>query len=207
MGIRVHKMLGYGLTDLQVGGGRIMDARINTSSPWATFDNMPVSLWEFTNRRRSDLQLAKDDPRRYIVHDTEYGLSNVVCIRPGWIDDWYRYDNSIDWVEETYLRGEDEAQRNWVRVLPHGLHPWNGSYMDDRTGEKVPTDIMTWVRVRGMKVTPDDAMAGFADHEDAAAHCVPFVPTDVREVAEWADLFTNPDVWRQLRPMVYCWWA
>jgi len=220
MGIRIHKMLGYGLTDLVD-----QDERLNWSSPlfdymlsgdaaldryfgWLAsktrFDVAKSLLRDDTRRRRSDVQ----DCIRWGTPDG--GLENVLCIRPLAWNDWYRYDDTIDYAEQTYL-GE---QHDEVRVIKYALYP-HDSYMDARTGERIKgaADIYFWLRARndGSKDigTLDELakMGGFDSHADAEAHCVPFVPDEVRWLAEFAEVFTDPDTVLSLRPMIYTWWA
>jgi hypothetical protein len=168
----------------------------------------------------------RPDPERCVVHDAEYGLPHVLLVRPAGLDDWERRDNILDWVDETWARPAatgTAAQEPRVDVLPSAPHPWSGLHLDLATGERCGQDVLHWVRARNDdrlakadQVRPGSARrvldaaaqeAGFADHDDAAARVVPYVPPDVRHLAEWAGLFTGPDVWRELRPALYTRWS
>ena len=47
----------------------------------------------------------------------------------------------------------------------------------------------------------------FTTPEEICDYLVPHVPDDVREVAEFLEVFTNPAVAWGLRPMIFTWWA
>lgn len=46
----------------------------------------------------------------------------------------------------------------------------------------------------------------YADAAEAAARIVPTVPSDLRRLAEYGQLFTSDDVWKSLRPVLYRYW-
>ena len=232
MGIRIHRRLGYALTDVRTDGFKVSDERINSGSWLLTHDFGPsmdaYREWLESNatdhRFSVDLAALKHGDVKArgldscITHDAEYGLPEVLLLQPlSMLGEWSRYDDSIDYAQETYLRG-DEAQQNRVEPITHcvaaGLYPWSGTYMDDRTGERLGDMVMHWIRVtNSLKGDPGTEMdllaraAGFADHADALAHCAPLVPEEIRDLATFAGLFTDDTVWRQLRPVLYTYWS
>jgi hypothetical protein len=232
MGIRIRKMMGYGLTDVVKN-----DPRLNHSAP--VFD------YALSGRKALDAYIARSvteghaDAARGLVKAQEEdlgrvsfnvqecvqwgtsdgGLKNVLCVRPLAWEDWYRFDDAIDWVEQSHSK---KSQRDKVKVLPHGIYPHVG-YMDARTGERVSNDVFAWIRLQSYlrdhpkkrRVVEKDpsalddlaARAGFTDNAEAEAFCVPIVPDEVRWMLEFTEVFNSPDTWLQLRPMVYTWWA
>lgn len=229
MGIRVHKFLGYGLADVQTKDMRITDERINPQSWLLTYDGTPsvedYHAWLSQHQREfpsMDLWYCRDekrDRRRELNHcaiwSPEYGMPEVLVLQPLGCPDWSRFDNSIDYIEETWLR--PERQGNHVDLVGGGIYPWIGTYMDDRTGEAVDDKIMWWVRLCNSDEPDDEGRAealdvlaqaaGLSGHEEAVAHVWPMVPDEVRDLAEFAELFTSDGTWRQLRPMLYTYWA
>lgn len=228
MGIRVHKMCGYALTDVKPG-----DPRINWDSPAFRHElGKKESLAEFLRfcegvpgaaieasiiytmkEERSRRRLTPQDA--IVWGNVDGGLESVLCLHPVSMPDWHRYDDILDWLEETYHRD----QENWVEVLPHGIFPWTGLYMDSRTGVRLPNDVLDWVRAftgkdyekRSKLVASGaaDEMAGRfgMTHHEARMRVVPLVPDSVRLLARWANLFNDEETWRQLRPVIYTWWA
>lgn len=230
MGIRVHKVMGYGLTDLEATDRKITDPRISADALLGGAD-MPngaeyLAWLEREDELGDDLSRALDrftveerlkegktvDLWNSVAHDGEFGLPNVIVFTPPSMPDWRRYDDPIDWVEETYPLGDQEAQANDARQFPHGFYPYSGSYMDTRTGEDLDQNIMYWVR--GVSANADEQeldglaqVAGFATHREAAAYVAPIVPDDVRRLVKFLKVFNSPDGWRELRPTLYTYWS
>lgn len=227
MGIRVHKMIGYGLTDVKVAddGYTLADERINANSILLDYDTdtdaaNTDAYFEFAKQRDvslssrrmfsgNDKDIPDDDPFESVVWEPEYGLGSVLCLRPvgtrTW--GWYRSDDAMDWMEESY----NHDQQNRVQVFDRGIFPFDG-YMNAETGERIKQDIYTWVRARNSEGDPDflDTLAeigGFQSHAEASRLVVPAVPEEVHVLAEFGQLFTSDDVWKQLRPMLYVYWG
>jgi hypothetical protein len=159
-----------------------------------------------------------------VIYRSEYGLPNVLLLKPLSMRDWYRAVDAIDYIEETYLRpGNAEPQMNHVEVLEHGIYPFSAAYMDKRTGERLPHEIMWWIRAQSS--TREAAAAGeepplTSEHLDHLARALkfenaaeanenvrPVVPEEIRDLAEFGELFTSPDVVLQLRPLLYVYWS
>jgi hypothetical protein len=238
VGIRVHKVLGYGLTDVKTRKWKIADGRINSKSPLfdydteATFDNyidwlkekystdesrtasFNMDMWYVREREEEGFDWYKKTGAFTfcdLIHRGENTMKNVLLIRPLAASDWSRYDDPIDWIEETYDR--EDGQSNWYKTLSDGIFPYSGTYMNAHTGEGVKDGMelhrcFTW---EGWdKLYNVDALVkacGFADVDDARQNLVPKVPASIRDLCEWGKLFTRDDVWRQLRPMLYTYWS
>lgn len=233
MGIRVHKVLGWGLTDLDKGYQA--DPRVNWASPLLGHDDkMPGAseYWHWLEAWREaagdkfsfslDWALLRHDEKRRekdlygcVVYEHEYGLPEVLVIRPVTKDDWSRFDDDIDYMTETYPWSAD-SQKNRVQVFDHPPFPFNGFYMDKRDGRKLPDAVFPWwqlqngTRDREFREQAADLFAremGFAGHAEAAENVVPQVPEEIRDLAEFGQLFTHAGTWRQLRPLLYTYWA
>jgi hypothetical protein len=229
VGIRVHKVLGYGLTDLAS-----KDPCINWDSSLLAGQASAAEYYAWLEARREaspdsfrfsmDWALLRAEgveacgPWPWAVHDAEHGLLEVLVIRPATQKDWFRYDDTIDYMTETYPWRED-SQTARVQVYNHGPFPFNGSYMDARDGRKLPDLVFPWWQIMNSKVKPEelehtfgalDMLAremGFAGQDEAKANIVPQVPAEIRDLAEFGQLFTHAGTWRQLRPLLYTWWG
>lgn len=230
VGIRINKVIGYGLDDVATENYEITDPRINPDSPLLTgVDKDGDDYWTFLEKAAEagdedaghDLLMRKmltdreADTRWLVTHQAEYGLPNVLVVRPVGFPDWHRHDDPIDYQEEV-LR-EDHPDPRVTRSLG-GLYPFNGLHMDARTGKRIEgTTVNLWRRVANDasedakdRLKALDLLAktlGYADHAEADRYVVPFVPHEVRHVCAWGGLFTSEEVCFQLRPMIYVYWA
>jgi|ERR1035437_3399769 hypothetical protein len=233
MGIRIHKFLGYGLTDLAHEGTKLTDPRVNLASPALSYELPAIreyAKWlreeNLANGTKGDLdtwfirEQAKKKKKLNLdgcfVYSPEFGLANVLAIRPVCMHTWSRSDDSIDYAQETYLSDEltGDVTRDRAEEIHHGLYPWNGSYMDTRTGAALDDKILWWIRAKNSKSLRDQkdldvlaVAAGFKDHAQALKYVAPEVPTEVRNLTEFANLFTSEHVWRELRPLLYTYWG
>jgi hypothetical protein len=148
----------------------------------------------------------------------------VLLLKPLTFRDWHRSDSTIDYIEETYLcPSGQEPVSNRVTVLEHGIYPFNGLYMDKRTGEKLKHEAIWWIQAcsstreaerKGEEpplteahLDPLAKAVGFANAADARENIAPVVPDEIRDLAEFGELFTSPDVANQLRPLLYVYWS
>jgi hypothetical protein len=222
MGLKVHKFAGYGLTDLKP-----KDERVNWDSPlltepdlipaedyyqWLTTQQPPAHSMDWMMSHEGDLYGC-------IASPGDYMLPNVLALRPVSCYDWHRRDDTIDWLTESRPRDGSEGQRPWVQVFDDGIYPFGGLFMDAADGVNLPLNIIGWVQWRN-ELRPDadpeevarvmDVIArryGYRSHAQALERIVPRVPREVRDLAEFGHLFTRPEVWRQLRPLLYTWWS
>lgn len=237
MGIRVNKVLGYGLTDVREHD----DSRVNWDSVLLSYDRASGEdylRWLYGKRSKVkqsswypfslDFAMLREDPKLRqknlydaVVYDPEYGLNNVLVLRPLSCGDWHREDDSIDYMTETFLL--DASAESRVETFTAGIHPFNGVYMDARTGERLDQKATTWVRIRssleesGEDLGPAERLEAldgvtrdlttFQSWAEASEHIAPYVPEEVQDIAEFGSLFTGPLVWTQLRPLLYTYWA
>lgn len=232
MGIRLNKVIGYGLTDVASHDGRIADPRINNDSPWVYGDEPEQAYDEWLRQRLTgddttdldlQLELAMLAEANHGAADAHYACSwsrgssyrdGIILVRPAGYTQWHRYGDPIDTEEEYALHG-DAASR--AIALAGGIYPFSGLWMDARTGEQLKEPHASiWRRVAGNpEGTEDrdralDLMAktlGFADRAEAARYMAPLVPPEICRLCEWARLFTSPEVCLQLRPLLYVYWS
>lgn len=234
MGIRVHKLMGYGLTDVKSEKYSIKDPRVNpqgiiadhegvfAAADYMTFLKKQVmrkdiDTWNaaFEHGVLKSLKTKKDaDVRRSFVYDGEYGLDNVLVVVPfSQFPEWFRYNDTIDYTEESH-RGRvqrDYQCINHFTEIPGGFHPWDNLYWDKRTFKKVSWSLME--HKHNEKFFAEEEldklvqMHEFSSWSEFKENAVPIVPECVRLLCEWGQAFTDPNVWTQLKPMIYVYWS
>lgn len=157
---------------------------------------------------------------RVVVHEPETGSPKVLVVTPPWAHDWCRWDDPIDYQVETSRRRPGVGPR--VQVLRYAPFPFDGLYMDADSGERfepaqngsVFAQCRAAVREHGLdgtSVAELDAIArtllAIPTWQEACRRVVPAVPDDVAALVEWGHLFTDPAVVRQMRPVIYTYWA
>lgn len=233
MGIRIHKYLGYGLTNVEVKDYKIVDERIDWDAfdylrdcygeehlkhyrqwlGWAKSDYYERGMldWFYLNDEREKKRRGLDNCYAW---DPEYGMPEVLVLQPLGCPDWIRYDDTIDYMEETYRKDGEQPQGNYLKVYEHGIYPWS-SYIDRRTGEQVKDPIWAWIRATydpevETEVDVLDHLAqlcDFADHAEALVNVVPQIPPEIKNLVEFTEIFTNLDTVYDLRPVLYTYWS
>lgn len=242
MGIRIHKLMGYGVNNLQyTKGGHIDDPRINSDAfkkltqgsyeftlpkfkRWC--ESEKKSILEFYNRNYPWRKIDDDDDIYWklamssgeengwgignsIIHDGEYGMPEVLIFIPPGCKGWYRYDDILDYEEESVFN----RQRSWVRRIEGCLYPWVGwvRYRPAPKGVTIPD-----------KLEPAyySQMAGDWDEKrkallvgDALAHLKkdyrPQIPLELAAVIYYfREVFADVDAfYNELRPYMYVYWS
>jgi hypothetical protein len=143
MGIRVHKAIGwatkkplpalddnamerlYGVSfkeflewlkkhkaEVDAAVPKIKDPRYGNPSPLSN-----VSFYLSCATRRN----ATESIGRCVIRENEFGVKDVsLFVDPIEFSSWFRYDNTLDWIEETQSHGQKERFR-WVT---RGLYPY-----------------------------------------------------------------------------------
>lgn len=209
MGIRINKVIGYGLTDVVSEGMQITDPRINPDSHLLTGiapDREVPDYWTYVEqfvREEGDeawieVQMRKmltdheADTRWLCTYQAERGLPNVLVVRPVGFPAWSRHDDPIDFQSEVLRPDHPDAR---VEPTTGGLYPHDGLHMDVRTGERIrDATVNTWRQVVNGNADDEDKLdilnmlaqtLGYKDHEEAERFVAPFVPHGVRWVCGW----------------------
>ena len=218
-------MVGYGLSDLVEN-----DPRVNWKSILLDYDREgEVTIDNYLRFVNGDEQIGLEafverwkEERPHIRVDElfdcvrfggqNFGLPNVICIRPVAFKDWVRMD---DIISDSYENVLGRAESNTVDILNRQPWPFVGEWTDLRTGNDVRNmDAFEWTtlniewprqkKARNMsKLNQAACNIGFSSHEDAVKNLVPKVPHQIRQIVKFGDLFTSGNVVNQLSPMLY----
>jgi hypothetical protein len=232
MGIRIHKCLGYGLDDIEFDtvNFTFIDKRINKNG-YLNSNEGHFSLGGFLDFYREngdnlmygidkDL-LSNNDWKAYksIVYDWEFGIKNILLIIPPChAETWFRYDDIIDYIEETFI----QEQTNRYKVFDRGIYPYDG-WMNKSTGESISFQYVVAIRreERLLKKTYDidnllyiqkgleslSKKIGFKDYYEAKDNIVPYIPEDVVLLCKYLQLFNEHKTIFELKPMLYVYWG
>jgi len=167
MGIRINKMLGYGLTDVifnRKSWSLDDDPRFNrdgflcnendytdkyTVEGFVKYLVNRVDEMEENDLDRFELRLLikqledpEESPKYYffnsIKYDMEMGIDGIMCfIPPSQHKHWSRYDNIIDYYDPVNCH-EDGGIKESVIMIDRALYPWE-SYMNVK--EMPPTRL------------------------------------------------------------------
>jgi hypothetical protein len=248
MGIRVTKVCGYGLTDVQYDPDSytVTDPRINNDSIFIGGKNTDDGYENLYSKAASNnyrewakaRQKARDDASdrtefsmdgidlgkennekrslsRCVHYGMEYMDANVLLIKPFSCTHWERHDDTIDWLlENERFRNNPDLPMNHTLSLSNGIYPYSDTWMDKRTGERIKGDAAHYLRILGGKFDKIGDLGSELVNQaygmtpaEAAENIVPLVPIEIRDIAEYGKLFTNDDVWKELRPIIYTYWS
>lgn len=230
MGIRVNKMLGYGLTNVKCRrNGFINDERFNLEDGYFSrnVDQEEYSIKKFTEHLKKivdedkkkngfsmlefeavELKSKKYEFYDVIDHDSEFGKPSVVLFRP-FLKDWKRHDDIIDYIEL------DATPISKVKKIKRSLYPYDG-YINLKTklnyilSDKEKIQLHEVLRMseylNDEQMTKAAIHYGFIDKEDMLKNIVPIVPTIIHEYCKWLKVFKNPDTVYELTPLIYTIW-
>lgn len=154
-----------------------------------------------------------------VVHQSESGPEVLLLIPPVSLHRWCREDDTIDYVEASRL--PDGGQDNSLVALQRGIGSYSARFMDvDGTelngdaekfnylaGLGMPEDELNDIATRIKPLDRADDRHPYTNASEARTRIVPYVPSDLRRLAEYGQLFTSDEVWKQLRPVLYTYWA
>lgn len=244
MGIRIHKVLGYGLTDIKTKITKrrtfINDDRFNPLGWFLSDYEERDDIWSFDgfmyywkNHRQETKYLDYDivfnlfyqeqikegkalpDIYNCVVYDNEYGLKNLLLIiPPSSVNEWYRYDNIIDYHEE--IETNSSLSNRYIHI-PWGIFPWYGCFtnLQGQRYTKINSSlasefIRTKINKRKGYTKQLEFYAkqlGFSSAKEAAKNIIPLIPEEVIVFCKYLNLFNDIDTIYQLRPMLYIYWS
>jgi len=235
MGLRIHKVLGYGLTDVKTDGCEITDSRFNKNSilinayavltycdylDFLKQKQQEIDDYELKVERSQVKAFIKkaqrcDSMNKYFTYDCGEGCPSVIVITPCYHEDWIHYDDPIDYAEEV---GRGTGPENRWKVL-NGIFPYL-SYFNRKTGERFPVDGKQLIdnAIRNMdsgygtyKENQEylDTLCRSYGLKDSTEYgfVAPIVPPPVRYMAEFAQVFNKPETINELKPLLYTYWS
>lgn len=152
MGIRIHKVLGYGLDNVKTKKGNIIDTRfkpVDDLYEWMEYKEHSFRKWMLKNvdkipgiiktlvpskaldnyKKLTFLYIVKQKEKKnqnLFVYDFDSGRPNVIMFVPYNYTDWYRYDNIIDYTEQCVA--PKTKVTNLFKKYNIGIDPFN--YME-----------------------------------------------------------------------------
>jgi hypothetical protein len=171
-------------------------------------------LRDASSRRLHHLELTDA-----VVHRDESGPEVLVLIPPVYLHRWCRDDDDFDYVEASLM--PDAGQANSLVALQCGIGAYAGRFMDvDGTelneqarhfsffaGQGMPEGELNNIASRIKPMDRTDGPSLYSGAAEARERIVPCVPPDLRRLAAYGQLFTSDDVWKQLSPVLYTYWA
>jgi hypothetical protein len=170
-------------------------------------------------RSARGLRLHRLELTDAVVHRDESGPETLVLISPVSLHRWCRADDSIDYIEASLL--PDGGRDDSLVPLQRGISGYADRFMDV-DGTELNEEAARLIYLAGLGMPEDelDSMASqikpldrtddrhsYANAADVSERIVPLVPPDLRRLAEYGQLFTSDDVWKQLRPVLYTYWS
>lgn len=230
---KIRMVMGYALSGVKTGrSGAFNDPRLNSRSPllaWPELEEADEtfsapSLLDYVQwlpsrgiegvaeaRRIEDAQ--RWYPHTYelihtVVHEPEAGWADtLVIVPPEELGRWIRRANLMDTAIASAKGTELDVEILHLERSPEVTE----QFMDALTGAEVPNAFDLKLLLSGDRSDPHSEEIAhdlrYENANEAWARIVPWVPTSVRHLAEFAELFTGPDVWKELRPVVYTYWA
>lgn len=227
MGIRIHKVLGYGLKHCKFN----KDPRFNE---WVFSNNEPENIKETIIK---EYQQRKVDPTNICDFDDAYDLQYLT--NTGWFKDekpvksldvydfikynqfaaekgrgsiiftspmnkdWYRYDDIIDYYDL-------DEQKGSVRLIKDGVYPMNASYIDRRTGERVKGYHGSLEMYKNHHNYIDDDIKtkyNVKSYNEFCVNIVPVIPSLIVNFCNIFKVFKNPMMVYRLKPMILTYWC
>lgn len=227
--LRIHKVIGYGLTDIALeSSGKMNDLRLDLSGyVFNSFDLKKYHLQNFFDK----LLKANEAKWKIELYSMDYYPPNVAeCIHfgttlaktgivlicpPNKAYCWKREDDIIDFCDS-----DNEIKRDSVKMLD-GI-PSCRYMMDSRNGRKLPTiqatDFTNLLKRYRQSIPALEKLKiestlvelaseiGFDRIDDAERFIAPLVPEVVMEFCVFLNLFSKRETALALRPMLYTYW-
>lgn len=222
MGVRIHKAIGYGITDRKTNKATKITTLLRKSfsmeklhrgeeggfkrfGDWLTKKSLQKDEAYDRSLTLALLKLAIDReeslPELIVFNPMESTMSTLVLIPPGF-ENFSRAHDSIDYVE---WKQSGKPLADSVKFLQEPL-PSFEQWMDARTGRFLDLEFCEQHQLGGA-TTKAYQQNGFASPEEMHRYCVPNVPRCIRWFAEYIRLFQNPQTILALRPMLYTYWC
>jgi hypothetical protein len=250
MGIRVHKIMGYGFLRSKLDKdprfkenvfspkeGSILNGDLRQplidfieKNSYKTTDVIGEKYDEKNGDYRCELAALKmvglysdlkDTPINIydVVHYNYYDTEKDIPIGPvvftiPYNEDWRRYDNTMDWVEETQKFGQLDHVNRIVDSYnqSRAIYPYE-SYINRNTGERIRCSslerhLITERLKQGEVIKlKDNNEFGLKTLVEWQRYIVPKLPPFIEIFCDCFNIFKNPLTKYRLRPMIYTYWS
>jgi hypothetical protein len=229
MGIRIHKLLGYGLTDLECEGYEILDPRLKPDTlKWdylddklsAYRDNIQLFgnkayyllrglglLYQHEEKFDVDFTIHCMKSAEKVGHcitkyDGEYIDDPVLIFTPPEHKEWYRHDNIIDYIE-----ADPNCEAKLVDLQEQGkagIYPYDGMYslLPGRTNLIQSPNRGVLYASDYRRLLSFDKLTAHLQNDWAIS-----MPMTIRLMSAYLGLFKDPATVFTLRPVLYTYWG
>lgn len=185
----------------------------------------------YLRHERVDEGLKQKSASNYIhswptVDNKVSGDKGILLMQPYiTVKEWSRFDDAIDYAEYAeQVEAGNISIAPEVTKLTYAPYPYDGFYVDRRTGE--PVDRQIWNVIRrladSVKQDSDDNehqkgsemvqrmvknTLGFSSLDEAKKSIKPQTPSEVVDFATWANIFTDTTTAHTLTPMIVRSWS
>lgn len=213
MGIRIHKKIGWAITDIKKN-----DPRIN----WNILNDLYVGKDELVRFQDWIIEQDKINENRHGMNCLAYQMDpaldfhdlvfyddecfkNAIIIGDGWLHN-VRSDDGIDYIED-YLKRKNGKKpiKNTIQKLRDAYYPYQQFWMLAETGKP----LKNVQRCDGVFYFETDELNdrfGNFTQEELDKMIVPEIPLVVSDICEYFKIFTDTKVKLQLRPVLATYW-
>ena len=237
MSTTIHKVLGYGLTDIVKNDPRFSKINILNAdheaieNKWnfnaynefliskgghdASWNRKFIEDYQYTPTLLETAGKRIDLQNLFFAGNEDYGMKNVLCIVPLMdYGSWYRAGNDLDWYQDTYTNRPKKTkhgyfrQYNHVKLIPEAIYPCL-DFWDSRDGRKIGNAAFDFRRAINAKSSVYQAAidCGFQDEKECLEFMSPMVPKSIQYQIEFGEIFTDNKTMFQMKPMIYTYWA
>lgn len=221
MGIRIHKVLGYGIQNYIPDQYQI---KLNRSE--LTYDDFEMYLSDKIKGIPTENVLDNDNNFYYFtllqeikeykktIHysnlyydfvktggecDEPNQLPTIIFTLP-W-NHWSRYDDAIDYYDNEFIDN--------VKLLNRPIYPYD-TYIDIRTNKLVNNDYILIKRHIEDKNLPNEKLLSefkLSSIEEFDKYIIPKINPSIIITAKFLNIIDNSDDLNCLRPMIYTYWS
>lgn len=234
MGLRINKILGYGLSNVKSKNMELVDKRLTRDfieNINEGFDDFPK--WLSDNKKEATVMLTsllgmdaasanfhtqiltngvyKDLDSDIVNYDPEFGLRNVMVLTSPEDKSWSRRDDIIDYIENS-----EKFEPNWIDLFKEkkrcGIYPYDMMTLIPGRKNLLPSPNKGMLSPQEYKMlTGKYKGKPICKDKVLLKHLkedwVPKIPESILLFSLYAKMFVNPTDVYQLRPMIYTYWS
>lgn len=228
MGFRIHRVLGYGVTDLQTERFHSTDPRWGAPTR-DLFEDMQEKIWD--DKLSLFQQWLKDNPERIkqveslcpmakgsflfpedwkssvqTVFEPEFGNPSVLMFVPPEMPTWSRRDDSIDYYD--WVLKERNGWELQEFPISRGIYPWDNEFHPVEPGVIPDPEYITGsgrLRIGALDKAPQEVISYYKREWS------PTIPISLLMWFDYIGCFPDPygpnGIARCLRPLIYTYWS